>query len=76
LAADQPGFDRDADDIGVSGEPDRGEDTDVPESRDNYAFAAHVAGASIEVSRNSVEPLEFSAMRGIRDGDGAIIATS
>ena len=44
LAADQPGLDRDADDVGVTGEPDRGEDTDVPESRDHNAFAAHIAG--------------------------------
>lgn len=41
LTADQPGFHRDADDIRVRGQPNRGQQTHVTESRDDDALAAH-----------------------------------
>ena len=76
MAADQPGLDGDADDVGVARKPNRGEDADVPQSGNENAFAAHVAAEITEVSWNSVEPLDFSSGRGIADDVGAIISTS
>jgi hypothetical protein len=52
LAAHQPWLDRDADDVGVTGEPNRGEDTYVPQSRDDDTFAAHIVEAVTEMGCN------------------------
>ena len=51
LAADQCRFDRDPGDVGMTGEPNRGEDTYVPESRDDDAFAAHVAARAFTIGK-------------------------
>jgi hypothetical protein len=43
LAADQSWFDRNTHDVEMFGEPDRSENADIAQARDNDAFAAHVA---------------------------------
>ena len=43
LAADQSRFDRDTHDVEMFSEPDRGENADIAQARDDDTFAAHAA---------------------------------
>jgi hypothetical protein len=62
----------------VAGKPNRGEDTHVPESRDDNAFAAHIVNAVTEAGCNMaarsefVGPLDVSRVRNVAGDDDAI----